>query len=85
MATAAGALLGDYCMSGAVIDYYNRLYAAQKAPGANKHTRLALIVAERGIKETELQELGANAAMRSTTTRLRRGTGSASTGCSTAT
>jgi hypothetical protein len=56
MATAAGALLGDYCMSGAVIDYYKRLYAAQKAPGANKHTRLALIVAERGINETELQE-----------------------------
>jgi hypothetical protein len=43
-------------MSGAVIDYYKRLYAAQKAPGANKHTRLALIVAERGISETELQE-----------------------------
>jgi hypothetical protein len=46
----------EYCVSGAVIDYYKRLYAAQKAPGANKHTRLALIVAERGINETELQE-----------------------------
>ena len=53
---AAGAPFVEYCVSGAVIDYYKRLYAAQKAPGANKHTRLALIVAERGISETELQE-----------------------------
>ena len=43
-------------MSGAGIDYYKRLYAAQKAPAANEDTRLALIVAERGISEAELQE-----------------------------
>jgi hypothetical protein len=35
--------------------YYRRLQAARKAPKANTETRLALIVAARGISDKELQ------------------------------